>query len=296
MRIVTNPGSNFRVEEGEALDVQLAPQRIIADGVDYDTRAGVTLEKVDSLVNGSKDFPHTVGSTAAELVDLFLRVGKDDPEVLVIMSSSKIIKSHAAALSAAKMLGQNPAGKHIKVSVIDTGTTDVGAGLATLLAHEGRRQGLPMATLVTALERFCAAGRTTFVPRTLDNLVRSGRASWFQGKVGAMLDLLPVLSFVDGDLRKVATSARTNASRAALDHIEAGVGKGRKVWAAIAHGNDAQVGRDVQAAALARFDVAYSYARPLHPSIYLYAGSGTGTLFVAPVDDLPFSPERPAFS
>ncbi|HEY1087302.1 MAG TPA: DegV family protein, partial [Archangium sp.] len=104
MRIVTNPGSNLDEDFAHAKDVDLLPQKIVVDGISHDTRNTIDFSQVDAWVKKASKHPVVQGTTEQECLEFFTRLAKKDKEILVVMSSRKIIGSHDAAVAAAKTL------------------------------------------------------------------------------------------------------------------------------------------------------------------------------------------------
>lgn len=294
MRIVTNPGSNLSAAAIRHYDLFITPQQIVVDGVYHDTRGAIDLATVDGWVKTAREHPYVLGTSAAEYAELFRKLADDDREILAVMTSRKIIGSHTAAVSAASVLHRLHGYADVQVAVVDTKVTDVGAGLAALLAGEAVRAALPRPRVVRLLEAFADQGRFLFLPETLEYLVKGGRASFVKAAVAKLLDRVPLIAMDDGELRSIATVSRNDDATALLsERLVAEFGEGRRIWCGIAHGDV-----PARAAALAvelerRFRLEYLTVQPFHPSIYLHAGAGAVGVFVCPVDRLPWDPPSP---
>ena len=172
MRLVTNPGSNRSAAAITRYDVHVTPQNIIVDGAAYDTRSEMSFETIDAWVRTAKVHPYVVGTTAAEFVGLFRELAARDREMLVVMTSRKIIGSHDAAVSAAKTLGSQRGFVDVRIRVADTGMTDVGAGLATILAGEAKRAGASLDELAALVDAFRSHARLVVLPEILGYFVK----------------------------------------------------------------------------------------------------------------------------
>jgi DegV family protein with EDD domain len=294
MRIITNPGSNLPAEAVRRYDLFLTPQQIVVDGVTHDTRDIADSTVVDAWVRSAKEHPHVLGSSAAELVSVFRQVAVNDREILAIMTSRKLIGSYGAAVSAARTLQSLPGNDDLAIHVIDTETTDLGAGLVTVLAAEAVRAGLPRRKVVEVVESFVAQQQMLLTVATLDNLVKGGRASFLRAWIADFLNLRPLITFVEGNLKSIdKIPRRGDIEQALADGLVARVGEGRPVWAGVSHG-----GAPEKAAALARklverLDVRFMLVRPYSPSIHLHVGPGAIGAMVYPIDKLPWAPPVP---
>ncbi len=293
MIIVTNPGSNLLGTEVERYSIRLTPQQIIVDGTAHDTRGGVGFEQIDTWVEGAKVHPYVVGTTAAEFVQLFQQVAADDRRILAVMTSRKIIGSHDAAVVAGNTLRNHPRYGDVEVTVVDSGVTDIGAGLACVLAAEARAAGKSTQEIVSIVNAYRERVKFLLSVETLDYLVKGGRATAFRAFFANLIGVRPIIGLSDGEVRlvdKVSTRKDPTVTLAARFADE--VGAGRRVWAAVFHGGAAGKA-GVLAAELRRvFDCNVLFTRAMAPSIYLHGGPGCVGAVVVPIDDLPWHPPR----
>lgn len=275
MRIVTNPGSNLSESAIARYDVALLPQQIVVDGVAHDTRHGVALDAIDGWVKSAKVHPHVVGTTAAEFAHLARQIAATDREIVAVMTSRKIIGSHDAALVGAKVLRESPAFEDLKVRVCDTGVTDVGAGLASALAGEAIREGASLDEVAALVESFRQNVRAVFTVRTLDYLVKGGRATSLRAFFANLLGVRPVLGFVDGEVTVLGKeSAKHGAPQVVGDWLIKSLGPAKLVHAAIFHGGAPTDAAELSELLRRRFDLASLSVRTISPSIYLHGGPG----------------------
>lgn len=293
MRIVTNPGSNLAQSALDHYAIEIAPQRIMVDGTEHDTRPGIPLDIVDRWIHAAKEFPHVVGTTANEFGQLFTALGRTDPQMLAVMTSRKVIQSHGAALAAARVLAEHPTHKSLRIAVVDSTTTDVGAGLIALAAGEAAKAGLPLTEAVEALTRMANGTRLALTVATLDNLVKSGRAGFLRAFAANFFDMKPIIGFVEGELKTIGKVSGKADTTLALAKDLATIGAGRKVWLGVAHGNAPEKAARLVEQVKRELDVVYTYVRPLSSSIYLYTGPGSVCGVVTPIDDLPWAPPSP---
>jgi DegV family protein with EDD domain len=298
VRILTNPGSNLRAEVIRAYEIGLSQQSIVVDGVAHDTRERIPLETVERWVKSASAHPHVVGTTAAETIELCRELGKVDKEILILTTSRKIIQTHAAAVTAAKVLADAPATRDIKISIVDTGVTDVASALAVILAGECRQAGFDLARTTSIVEGFVKNLHLAIVPRTLDWLVAGGRAGIVRAKLAEWLGRTPVLGMADGEMISLGlVSSRRSPDPDIVERLVAKLGKGRRVWVGVGHGAAPEIVAPLVDQLRAAFDVAFTYAAPLSSSIYLHGGRGVRIAAVGAIDDLPFgfAPRPKAF-
>jgi len=299
MRIVTNPGSNLPRQALAHYAIEESPQQIVVGATAHDTRAPISYATIDRWIRTSPEFPHVVGTTAHEFVAVFSTLAREDPELIVVLTSKQIIQTHAAAVSAARTLKTALAFKNTEIVVIDSRMTDAATGLLVLAAGEARRAGLGLRKTQRVLELLAERATLAFVPSTLDNLVKGGRAGWARAQIAGLLQLLPIVGFREGELASIDRIRRSSDhAEALLDHALKAHGRGRPVWAVALH-SDPSDERAMNLLARVRsvFDVRYGFVRPLSPGSYIHAGAGALGLVVVPVDGLPWElPAPPTFA
>ncbi len=298
MKIVTNPGSNLPRQALEHYAIEVSPQQIVVDGTTHDTRATIPYATIDRWIRTSPEFPHVVGTTAQEFVAIFSVIGREDPEILTVLTSRKIIKSHAAAVAAVRALKAAAAFKDVDVGVVDSRMTDGATGLFAIAAGEARRANLGLARTQRLLELLAQRSTMAFVPSTLDNLVRGGRAGWARAQIANLFQLLPIIGFKDGELESLGRVRRSaDVVEALIENALRTNARGKAVWVAVIHSDPSdERALNLLARVRATFDVRYALLRPLASSVYLHVGAAALGLVVVPVNDLPWElPTPPAF-
>ncbi|MGV3622995.1 MAG: DegV family protein [Archangium sp.] len=289
MRIITNPGSNLDEDEAHDFDIDVMPQKIVVDGISHDTRNDIgNFEKIDRWVKSAQRHPSVQGTTGAEFAETFARLGKTDPELLVVATSKRLIGSHDAAVAASSKLSG------LKIEIVDTLVTDVGAGLCTLAAVQARKAGVPMKDIAKFVRAFAERGRNVITVTTLDNLIKGGRASALQGFMANMLNVRPLISIVDGAPSSVGRiSAKHDRAQKAEEYLTSRIDPGAAVWVGVAHGGAPDVADALVKRLRDKYRVEYALVRPLSTSIYLHGGPGSVMSFVYPLDGLSFRPTPP---
>jgi DegV family protein with EDD domain len=242
-------------------------------------------------VTTARQHPYVLGTSAAEFATLFSAAGKRDREILAVMTSRKVIGSHDAAVSAARALARSAHGAELSIRVADSGVTDLGAGMATVLACEAHRAGKTLAEAAELVDAFRRHTQFSLVPSSLDYLVKGGRATMLRAWIANLLNVRPHVAMIDGVL-EVVGKVSASADRAAViaEHMAARVGARRPAWIGVFHGGAPDLAERLRAALAERFDVRAAWVRPLAPSIYLHMGRRAVGAVVTPLDALPWSP------
>ncbi len=283
MRIFTNPGSNLPRAALEKYGVVLTPQQIVAGGVSYDTRKPIPLAQVDAWTREPGEYPYVIGTTAPEMASLLVEHLAHDPEILVVTTSKKIIKTYDAAIAAVKTIEASPKLAHAKIRVIDSGVTDAGAGLLVHVAGEEMRKGKSFADVCAAVEKAKGVVRFFAYIHKLEWSVRGGRLGWMRGWLANALEIRPIVTFVDGETTAAAKVKLSDDRMRKLADLATEGLAGRKVWLAIGHGGAPTEATEVERLVRERCHVTFAYALPTSPSIYLHSGPGGVAVAILPV-------------
>lgn len=294
MRILTNPGANLPAELLREYGIVLTGSSIVVDGESHDVRDDVALDTVDGWVATAHEHPYVLGTSAADFARHCLEIGEEDDEILIVMSSRKIIQSYDSARSAARTLDTHPVGRKLRIRVVDSVSTDLGLGLPVLAAAEAARAGFDIDAVAGLIEALADRGRFAFVPRSLDNLVRGGRASFLRGWMAKMLGLRPLLAFVDGEPQMVGKcSVKDDHPRVLSEWLGKQLPAGR-AWIGVSHGGVPDEAERAAEDLRERFEGVYVLVRPLTPTVYLHAGPKAIGAVVFPLDGLPWIPPVPS--
>jgi DegV family protein with EDD domain len=296
MRILTNPGANLPAELIREYGIVLTGSSIVVDGESHDVRDDVALDKVDGWVATANEHPFVLGTSAADFARHCLDIGEEDDEILIVMSSRKIIPSYDSARSAARTLETHPVGRKLRIRVVDSESTDLGLGLPVLAAGEAARAGFGLEDAAELVEALASRGRFAFVPRSLDNLIRGGRASFLRGWMAKMLGLRPLLAFVEGEPQMVGKCSVKDDHPLVLTEWLAAQLEGGRAWIGVSHGGVPDEAERAADDLRNRFEGTYVLVRPLTPTVYLHAGPRAIGAVVFPLDGLPWIPPAPTLA
>jgi DegV family protein with EDD domain len=294
MRVVVNPSANLTKAVVDHYGIEVAPLHVVVDGVQKDGRLPTTLADIDAWIAASKTFPYAVGTSASEFVSIFGRLAKEDPEILAVLSSKKLIQSHAAATAAAKAISERVSMERVRIHVVDSMATDIGTGLLAMIAGEAARAGVPVAIAGPTLESLARRGLCVWTVATLDNLVRGGRATFLKAWIAGALNVKPVIGFVDGEAVSLGRYSGSADRVVELGDYAVKAAKGAKrVWIGIGHGGGAEEAVRLEAHLRRLLPVEFAYRQPLSASVYLYGGPGSLAVAVVPVDSVSWKLSAP---
>ena len=200
VKLICDSACDLSQSEAKELDIIVLPLKTNIDGVEY--LDGVTLspqEFYDKL-ESCKELPTTSQLSPAEFEDVFRPAVENGDEVVVVALSSKLSGTLQSAVIAASELSGS-------IWIVDSENVTIGQQILLRYAVRLRDMGLTAREIADRLNR--VKSRICLLARmdTLEYLVRGGRLSKTAGFAGAILNIKPVISAVDGEI-KVLGKAR----------------------------------------------------------------------------------------
>ena len=196
IKIITDAGADLTKEQQEQYDIAVLPLRIYADGKEY--LAGVDMFSDDfyALLENLNEFPKTSQPTTAEIYDLLKKYVDEGKEVLFITLSSKASGlNNNANLAKNMIMEENP---DAVVDIYDSYGYSFSYGMAVIEASKLAREGKTIEEIKQTIRELMDSYTVYFIPSTLEYLEKGGRINKASLVFGNMLDIVPVLSLVDG--------------------------------------------------------------------------------------------------
>jgi uncharacterized protein len=168
--------------------IAIVPLQVVFGNELFRDRVELRPDEFYRRLRDAKDLPTTSQPAPAEFVRVFRDALQEADEVVAVLLSSALSGTHSAGGAAVKAAGL--AG----VSVVDSRTVSLGAGMLALRAAELAESGWRAADIVTELERLRSQTGAFITVDRYDNLLRSGRVTRGKAWVGGLLDVKPILS------------------------------------------------------------------------------------------------------
>jgi DegV family protein with EDD domain len=131
-----------------------------------------------------------------------------------------------------------------RVTLIDSGTLTMGLGFQALVGAEVAAQTGDVQAVLAAIKGVRANQKVYAVPETMEYLRRSGRLSWAAASVGALLQIKPIVSATESEVKAVA---RVRTFSKAVDKlIELAQGEAPLDRLAILHSNNSEGAQEVR--------------------------------------------------
>lgn len=177
--------------------IRIIPHDIELGGTIYPEGSSL---KVSQLPNSAWDNlnPRLIPPSAEKFNQIFVNVGLEFDELIVLIHSAHLSTAYAnACLAATALQGRLP------VIVVDTNTFSAGLGIIAQLAADAIHSGANLAAVEHLVRRQAAHVYTVVCSPGLSYLYHSGIVDHAQAVVGEMLNMMPLFSIEDERLTPV---------------------------------------------------------------------------------------------
>ncbi|MFJ8089718.1 DegV family protein [Lysinibacillus sp. NPDC095746] len=230
--IVTDSTAYIPAEERERLNIHMIPLSVNISGQLFAEEVDITASEFYDKVRGAKEFPKTTQPPIGEFASLFEELAKEYDEVISIHLSSGISGTYQGAIQAGEMV------EDIDVYAFDSEISCAVQGFYALRAAGMAAKGFSAKEILATLADMKQSIRAYFIVDDLAHLQRGGRLSSAAALIGGLLQVKPVLHFVDKVIvpfEKIRT--RKKALKRAEELLAEDVQKYEALDAVVIHGN-----------------------------------------------------------
>ncbi len=189
--IVTDSTAYIPAEIRAKHDIHMIPLNFIFGNESYQEEVEIKVDQFYEEVKNSRDLPSTSQPAIGEFVALYEKLAKDYDAVVSIHLSSGISGTYQGALAAGDMVDD------IQVLTYDSEISCMIQGFYVLEAAEMAAEGKTPEQIIERLNVIKESDRAYFMVDDLSHLQRGGRLSSAQAIVGSLLQVKPLLHFVD---------------------------------------------------------------------------------------------------
>ena len=258
--VVTDSTAYISKEIRDQLNIHMIPLSVIFGEQSLREEIDVTAEDFYEKVKKS-ELPTTSQPPIGQFVELFEQLSKDYDAVISVHLSSGISGTFQGAVSAGSMVDG------IDVYAFDSESACMVQGFYAIEAAELAQQGKSAEEIVARLEEMKQTMRAYFIVDDLSHLQRGGRLSNAQAFIGSLLQVKPLLHFVD---KKIEPFEKVRTKKKALNRVADLLGEdavsGEAYRAVIIHANREEEANEWKAALEAKYpnvEFSISYFGPV---------------------------------
>lgn len=188
IRLYVDSGSSIKQEEKQKYNLEILPLKILFDDKEYEDGIDLSFDKFYYYLINEKKFPKTSLPNISKYEDEINKFTEDGDEVIIITISSKISGTYNFIKL---MFEDNP-----KVHVIDSLSAVGGIRLLVNEVNKYRNENINF--VLEKINELIPRIKIIAIPEVLTYLERGGRLSKAGLIVGSLLQLKPIITFIDG--------------------------------------------------------------------------------------------------
>lgn len=246
--VVTDSTVYIPKETRERLHIHMMPLNVIFSNEAYREEVDITADEFYEEVKKQDKLPTTSQPPIGLFVEKFKELEKEYDDVISIHLSSGISGTYQGAISAGDMV------EGIRVHAFDSEISCRVQGFYVLEAAQMALEGKSVEEIMARLQEMKQSIRAYFMADDLSHLQRGGRLSSAQALIGSLLQVKPVLHFVDKVIvpfEKIRT--RKKAMKRIADLLGEDAASGLPFRAVIIHAKREKEAKEWQAELETRF-------------------------------------------
>lgn len=206
LRLLVDTGSSIKLDECEKYNCELIPLKILLGEDEYSDGIDLPLDIFYKKLIDEKIFPKTSLPNLGDLEERVTKYTKAGDEVIILTISSEI----SGSFNAIKHMFEENA----KVRVLDSRMA-VG-GMRFIVEEINRNRDKSLDEIEAKVNELIPRIKIMAIPETLEYLMRGGRLSKFEGILGSLLSIKPIIGFKNG---KVSVLAKKIGLKMGMAHI-----------------------------------------------------------------------------
>ncbi|NLA26967.1 MAG: DegV family protein [Firmicutes bacterium] len=224
--LVTDSTAYLSEEEINRYGITVVPLTVnFHDGFIYD--GIVDTAEFFARVDRSDKLPFTSQPSAGAFVEVYKRLLEGEKEIVSIHLSSGLSGTYESARGASFMVDPD------RITVIDSMTTSAVLAFLVLAAAQWAEEGMDRDEINAKVQQATKEIGSFFIPDTLEYLKKGGRIGGAQALIGSLLQIKPLLYFLDG---KIEVFDKVRTRRKAIQRMLAELPReGKHLKVAVVH-------------------------------------------------------------
>jgi DegV family protein with EDD domain len=253
----------------EELNIHMVPLSVVFGDTSYREEIDITTEEFYDQLKNVKELPTTSQPSIGYVAEKLEQLAEDYDAVISVHLSSEISGTYQAVVSAGKMV------EGIDLYAYDSESSCFVQAFYCYEAVKLSKEGKTPEEIINRLDEMKQTVRAYFMVDDLTNLQRGGRLSNAQALVGSLLQVKPILHFVD---KKIVPFEKIRTRKKAIQRImgmleeEAAAGKDLKV--SFIHANNEESALELEKAFKEKYPEIETSISYFGPVIGTHLGEG----------------------
>jgi len=185
VQVVTDSSCDLPKEIIASYNIGIVPLAIHFDNETYIDQLEIDNDTFYKKLSQGGRLPKTSRPSPIAFSETFKKAGEKGP-VLCITLSSGLSGTYESAVMAKEMVD-------CQVEVVDSLNASIGVGLQVIKACQLAAKGLGLSEIKNEIIKYRTEMNTYFTLDTLENIVKGGRLSSWEGAIGQVLNIKPIL-------------------------------------------------------------------------------------------------------
>ena len=210
IRIITDSTSDIPLENQKSLGIDIVSLNVIFEDTKYTDGVDLKKDQFYDMLSKSSTLPTTSQVNPDGFYDLFKGYIDAGDDIIGIFISSKLSGTHQSASIVKEMLGSD------RIYIVDSKNASFGLALLVYDAIKQRDNGLKAREIYNNLMALRDKVKLYAAVDTLKYLKMGGRLSSSAAILGGMLNIKPLVSVVDGEVKSPGKARGQNAAFASI--------------------------------------------------------------------------------
>ncbi|RSK28630.1 DegV family protein [Bacillus sp. HMF5848] len=259
--VVTDSTAYIPKELREQFDIHMVPLVVNFGTETFSEEVDLTAEEFFERIKTSEKLPTTSQPAIGAFVDLFEKLAKEYDAVITVHLSSGISGTYQGSVAAGQMV------EDLKIYSFDSEISCMVQGFYAIEAAKMAQNGAHPDDIIARLDALKQSARAYFMVDDLSHLQRGGRLSSAQAFIGGILQVKPLLHFVDKVIvpyEKIRTRKKALGRIYEIFHDAACMGE--PMQAVVIHANREDDAREIMSELAAKYpnvEFSLSYFGPV---------------------------------
>ncbi len=210
VKIVSDTGTMYSIEEGRALGIDIAPLSIFINNKSYREIEEISTKELYEIINQGH-IPISSQPALGEILEAYNRNGSE--EVLNITMSDGLSGTYNTACAARKMVNTSE-----NITVLNSKTLCGPQRYLVNKAADLAREGKSVKQILEVLTPYIESSISFLIPKDFEYLKRGGRLTSIAATISSVLNLVPILSLT-ADSKRLEKFAVKRTFVKAVDSI-----------------------------------------------------------------------------
>jgi DegV family protein with EDD domain len=264
----------------EQYEITVVPVGMVVEGKFYRDLVDMSREQFWKIYPDLKEQPSSTAGNPGDFLKAYLELGKTTDDMICILVSKVLTATFESAFQARKMARmQEP---RLNIEVVDSHTSAGALGFIALEAARAAQAGKSLAEIKCIVDDMISRVIYLATMDTLKYMIRAGRAPRNSSGFGEILQIKPVIGFVD-DSGTTEVVARVRGKQGSLeklvDLVDKYVDTRRPLHFMVHYSNSLNDADQVRALINKKYRKAEVHVSEYSPVMCIYTGPCTGISF-----------------